>query len=97
MSNTNPALRRDVIRIYKGTFFHAQGTTNIVDAFVCSHTNFASLTELLNLCKAYPLGYEYAQSRLHKAFSANVGLTNEEEIKKGIERAEFVRKEIEAL
>lgn len=70
MTTANPALRREVISIYK---------------------------ELLNLGRAYPLGYSYFQPRLHEAFMANASLTDEVEIKKGIERAEFVKKEIEAL
>lgn len=48
--------------------------------------------ELLNLGRAYPLGYDYFQTRLHKAFSSQAHLTSEEEIRKGIERAEFVKK-----
>ncbi|PMD34454.1 complex 1 protein [Hyaloscypha variabilis F] len=70
MANPNPALRREVIAIYK---------------------------ELLNLGKAYPLGFDYFRPRLHKAFASNSSLTNEKDIRKGIERAEFVKKEIEAL
>ena len=54
-------------------------------------------TELLHLGKSYPLGFAYFRPRLHKAFISNASVTDEEEIKKGIERAEFVRKEIEAL
>ncbi|KAG4030310.1 hypothetical protein MFRU_012g00520 [Monilinia fructicola] len=53
--------------------------------------------ELLNLGRAYPLGYTYFRTRLHKAFMANASMDNESEIRKGIERANFVRKEIEAL
>ncbi|KAK2006026.1 hypothetical protein LZ32DRAFT_611596 [Colletotrichum eremochloae] len=53
--------------------------------------------ELLYLGREYPLGYDYFRPRLHKAFSANAGLRDEDAIKKGIERAEFVKKEIEAL
>ncbi|KAF7879202.1 hypothetical protein EAF04_000400 [Stromatinia cepivora] len=53
--------------------------------------------ELLNLGRAYPLGYTYFRTRLHKAFMANASMDSEVEIRKGIERAEFVRKEIEAL
>lgn len=48
--------------------------------------------ELLNLGKSYPLGYEYFRPRLHRAFAANAGLTDQEEIRKGIERAQFVKK-----
>ncbi|KAH8909190.1 hypothetical protein BR93DRAFT_926336 [Coniochaeta sp. PMI_546] len=70
MSAVNPALRREVISIYK---------------------------ELLNLGKDYPQGYDYFRPRLHRAFMANAHLRDEEEIRKGIARADFVRKEIEAL
>ncbi|KAH6720300.1 hypothetical protein BKA61DRAFT_232726 [Leptodontidium sp. MPI-SDFR-AT-0119] len=70
MSTPNPALRREVISIYK---------------------------ELLNLGRGYPLGFDYFRPRLHKAFMSNAALTDEEEIRQGIKRAEFVKKEIEAL
>ncbi|KAE9379713.1 hypothetical protein N431DRAFT_460955 [Stipitochalara longipes BDJ] len=65
MAMPNPALRREVIAIYK---------------------------ELLNLGKAYPLGFDYFRPRLHKAFASNASLTDEKDIRKGIERAEFVKK-----
>lgn len=45
----------------------------------------------------YPLGYDYYRTRLHKAFASQRHLKDEEQIKKGIRRAEFVKKEIEAL
>ena len=48
--------------------------------------------ELLNLGKNYPCGYTYFQKRLHKAFASQAGLENEDDIQKGIERAEFVKK-----
>lgn len=54
-------------------------------------------TELLNLGKEYPLGYHYFQTRLHNAFSSQASIRDEEAIKKGIEKAEYVKKEIEAL
>ncbi|KAI1120630.1 complex 1 protein [Nemania abortiva] len=53
--------------------------------------------ELLHLGKDYPLGFSYFRPRLHRAFMANAQLQKEEDVQKGIERAEFVRKEIEAL
>ncbi|KAK6520786.1 hypothetical protein TWF506_001031 [Arthrobotrys conoides] len=53
--------------------------------------------ELLYLGKSYPLGYNYFRTRCHKAFSKGAGLTKEEDIKNAIARAEFVKKEIEAL
>ncbi|KAF2087169.1 hypothetical protein K490DRAFT_42903 [Saccharata proteae CBS 121410] len=48
--------------------------------------------ELLYLGREYPLGYDYFQPRLHKAFASQAGLTDETEIRKGIERAEYVKK-----
>ncbi|KAK6351489.1 hypothetical protein TWF718_004649 [Orbilia javanica] len=53
--------------------------------------------ELLYLGKTYPLGYTYFRTRCHKAFSKNAGLTEEKDVKMAIARAEFVKKEIEAL
>ncbi|KAF6230179.1 hypothetical protein HO133_004518 [Letharia lupina] len=53
--------------------------------------------ELLNLGKNYPQGYPYFQTHLHKAFASQTGLQDEKDIRKGIERAEYVKKEIEAL
>lgn len=48
--------------------------------------------ELLNVGRQYPLGYEYFRDRLHKAFLSQAHLKDEEQIKKGIGRAEFVKK-----
>jgi hypothetical protein len=42
--------------------------------------------------REYPLGYDYYRTRLHKAFASQKHLHDEEQIKKGIERAEFVKK-----
>jgi len=42
--------------------------------------------------KDYPLGYDYFRPRLHKAFMANAGLEDEDAIRKGLERAEYVKK-----
>ncbi|KAL4792530.1 NADH-ubiquinone oxidoreductase complex 1/LYR family protein [Aspergillus venezuelensis] len=53
--------------------------------------------ELLNIGREYPLGYDYFRTRLHRAFSSQANIKDDEEIKKGIARAEFVKKEIEAL
>ncbi|KAI1363473.1 complex 1 protein [Xylaria arbuscula] len=53
--------------------------------------------ELLHLGKEYPLGFSYFRPRLHRAFISNAHMRDEEDIRKGIERAEFVKKEIEAL
>ncbi|KAL4896743.1 hypothetical protein BDV59DRAFT_171373 [Aspergillus ambiguus] len=53
--------------------------------------------EMLNLGRNYPQGYEYFRTRLHKAFASQAHLNDDEQIRKGIARAEFVKKEIEAL
>ncbi|ROT39879.1 hypothetical protein SODALDRAFT_332015 [Sodiomyces alkalinus F11] len=53
--------------------------------------------ELLYLGREYPLGYDYFRPRLRGAFKANAGLRDEEDIRRGIERAHYVKKEIEAL
>ncbi|KAJ5983367.1 hypothetical protein N7481_005466 [Penicillium waksmanii] len=43
--------------------------------------------------REYPLGYHYFRDRLHRAFSKQSNITDEEEIRKGIARAEFVKKD----
>ncbi|KAI1259414.1 hypothetical protein F5Y18DRAFT_433352 [Xylariaceae sp. FL1019] len=48
--------------------------------------------ELLYMGKEYPLGFSYFRPRLHKAFMANASQQDEDEIRKGISRAEFVKK-----
>jgi len=47
--------------------------------------------------KSYPLGYSYFRPRLHEAFASQAHLTDEEQIRQAIKRAEYVKKEIEAL
>lgn len=42
--------------------------------------------------REYPLGYTFFRDRLHRAFSKQAHLTNEDEIRKAISRAEFVKK-----
>ncbi|KAJ5454451.1 LYR motif-containing protein 5A, partial [Penicillium daleae] len=48
--------------------------------------------ELLWLGREYPLGYQYFRDRLHRAFAGQAHLTDEDQIRKGIARAEFVKK-----
>ncbi len=48
--------------------------------------------ELLFLGRDYPQGYDWFRPRLHKAFMAKANLTDEEEIKRGLAHADFVRK-----
>jgi len=42
--------------------------------------------------REYPLGYQYFRDRLHRAFAGQAHLRDEEQIRKGIARAEFVKK-----
>ncbi|KAJ5679556.1 hypothetical protein N7462_007800 [Penicillium macrosclerotiorum] len=53
--------------------------------------------ELLFLGRDYPQGYKFFRDRLHRAFASQAHLTDEEQIRQGIARAEFVKKEVEAL
>lgn len=50
------------------------------------------VAELLYLGREYPLGYDYFKPRLHKAFKSKANLNNEDEIRKGIAQAEYVKK-----
>ncbi|KAL2152330.1 hypothetical protein VTH82DRAFT_5514 [Thermothelomyces myriococcoides] len=79
----NPELRRQVIAIYKRKSPLANSPKSI------KHTTS-------------PIGYvikcyDFFRPRLHRAFMAKAHLTDEKEIREAIARAEFVRKEIEAL
>jgi len=49
-------------------------------------------SELLYLGREYPLGYGYFRPRLHKAFMSKANLQDEQQIRKGIEQAEYVKK-----
>lgn len=84
MASAKESLRREVITVYKGA------TARFFDITLWAMLN--GHTELLNLGKDYPLGYGYFRTRLHRAFSSQVGLTDEAEIRKGIDRAYFVKK-----
>ncbi|KAF2864203.1 hypothetical protein K470DRAFT_209548 [Piedraia hortae CBS 480.64] len=48
--------------------------------------------ELLYLGREYPLGYNYFRPRLHKAFMAKSHLHDEDQIRKGLEQAQYVKK-----
>ncbi|EGY23259.1 NADH-ubiquinone oxidoreductase complex 1/LYR family protein [Verticillium dahliae VdLs.17] len=93
--SVNPELRRQVIAMYKGA----------IPCFprLCLSSRwqrsalFISACCLLFMGREYPLGFAYFRPRLHKAFAANAGLRDEAAIRRGLERAEFVKKEIEAL
>ncbi|KAJ5659707.1 LYR motif-containing protein 5A [Penicillium longicatenatum] len=71
-----PELRQQVINVYKGM---SQKLTENGE-------------ELLWLGREYPLGYKYFRDRLHRAFAGQAHLQDEEQIRKGIARAEFVKK-----
>lgn len=81
---TTPELRRQVINIYKGMIDVSLGLAKLTVVLL--------FAELLNVGRQYPLGYEYFRDRLHKAFSSQAHLKDEEQIRKGIARAEFVKK-----
>ena len=96
---TNPALRQQVVSVYKGQWpvfcFFLDINTPLHQ---CVRLRLTCVgPELLNLGREYPLGYTYFQTRLHKAFLSQAHLKDEEEIRKGIERAAYVKKEVEAL
>lgn len=83
MASINPELRQQVIRIYKGdSSFCPPDRPTAVDAEI----------ELLYLGREYPQGYDFYRTRLHKAFASQAGLRDEQKIRRGIERAEFVKK-----
>ncbi|KAG6012177.1 hypothetical protein E4U54_007683 [Claviceps lovelessii] len=48
--------------------------------------------ELLHLGREYPLGYKYFQPRLHRAFMSHAAERDEDKIRAGIARAEYVKK-----
>ncbi|CAZ85083.1 unnamed protein product [Tuber melanosporum] len=51
----------------------------------------------LYLGREYPLGYNYFRPRCHRAFMSQADETDPGKIREGIQRAEYVKKEIEAL
>jgi len=55
-------------------------------------TDSRPVLELLYMGREYPQGYEYYRTRLHKAFASQKHVTDEEQIKQAIKRAEFVKK-----
>ena len=53
--------------------------------------------ELLFLGREYPAGADFFKNGLRKAFRAKKDLQGEDEIRKAIQNAEYVKKEVEAL
>lgn len=84
-------LRREVITIYK-----ALVRPHLLPPRTPCHRDQQGKRQLY-LGRDYPLGYKYFQPRLHAAFMSQAHLRDEPAIRRGIERAEFVKKEIEAL
>ncbi|KAI9653682.1 MAG: hypothetical protein M1831_005710 [Alyxoria varia] len=48
--------------------------------------------DLLYLGREYPLGSDYFRIRLHKAFANQMHEEDEDKIREGIKRAEYVKK-----
>lgn len=63
------------------------------------HAVLQSYKTLLHLGREYPHagGFPWFRDKLHRAYSRNKGETDEDAIREGIRRAEYVMKEIEAL
>lgn len=82
----------------RGSFLKPPVLETLLSFSVYVHTQAKHLIgspssiELLYLGREYPLGYDYFRPRVHKAFMANAHLRDEEQIRKGLERADFVRK-----
>ncbi|KAF2214361.1 hypothetical protein CERZMDRAFT_95633 [Cercospora zeae-maydis SCOH1-5] len=93
---TSNSLRHDVIRIYKGKS-SSSNTTQPTTRQEHDSDLPRLHSELLYLGRDYPLGYSYFRPRLHKAFMSKASLSDEDQIRKGIAQAEYVKKEIEAL
>ena len=91
LARMNLELRRQVINVYKGARLDLRLHNHATPLILISSP------ELLEMGKHYPLGYEYFRPRLHKAFMSQAHLKDEEQIRQGIKRAEYVKKEIEAL
>lgn len=85
MTTANPALRHQVIRIYKGPSYPPPPPQYLPNLYPRG-------TDLLYMGREYPQGYDYFRTRLHKAFASQRHLTDEAKIKQGIERAEYVKK-----
>lgn len=84
----SPHLRYKVTSIYKG--WSAQ--LSFDNTIYCSWKYWILWTELLYLGREYPLGYSYFRDRLHQAFRSRAALKDEEEIKREIRKAEYVKK-----
>lgn len=88
----NSAHRRSVIQLYKG----AQ-VANSLHRVLCLLIKLPTIIELLHLGRNYPQGYAFFRERVHRAFMAQSGLRADLEIQTAIRKAEYVKREIEAL
>lgn len=68
-----------------------------ISIFVSTYLLIDLIPELLYMGREYPQGYDYFRTRLHKAFSSQRDVQDEEQIRNGIKRAEFVKKGIISL
>ena len=105
MPPPNP-LRHQVISIYKGAHPQPPFSRNprklaLRRSSPPTYSNHSSYVgppanphapELLYLGREDPLGFSYFRPRLHKAFMANSGVRDEAEIRKCLERADFVKR-----
>lgn len=82
---TSSGLRQKVIGIYKGAQKDRSQT-------IRNHCQLIQSPELLYLGRGYPLGFAYFRERLHDAFASQRKLENPDDIIKGIQRAEYVKK-----
>lgn len=62
-----------------------------------SDLNLISSVELLYLGREYPLGYVFFRDSAHRAFAQKADLQSEAEIQNAIDRAKYVKKEVETL
>ena len=49
-------------------------------------------SKLLFMGREYPQGYQWFRTRCHAAFSSKKGISDENEIRKGLEHGEYVKK-----
>lgn len=71
---------------------HSSIRSNMSNMPSLRHQVIKIYKELLYLGREYPLGEDYFRVRLHKAFASQTAVKDEEQIRKGIARAEFVKK-----
>lgn len=71
---------------------HAMSPLPIDTSISLMDSGLTCCLELLYLGREYPLGFDYFRPRLHKAFMSKASIQDEEQIRKGIAQAEYVKK-----